>query len=98
MWLLLPIGAANSEPPTPVTFRALLDTGAQCTCIAPNLVAMLGLSSVGVGSLIPANGEPVDADRYVLNMAVPVAIQDAGVYGAGKTLHVMELHLSACTL
>lgn len=51
---------------------------------------------MGIGLLIPASGELIQADRYLLNISVPVTIPtdpdgDAVFYGAGKTLHVLEL-------
>lgn len=52
------------QDPMPATFRTLLDTGAQCTCVAPNLIAALNIDSAGVGFLIPANGEPLLSNQY----------------------------------
>ena len=54
-------------------FTALVDTGAQKTLISQNVIDGLGAVSSGISHIMPASGEPIQVDLFVLNIAVPVS-------------------------
>lgn len=54
-------------------FAALLDTGAQFTSVSPKVQQEMGLEPVGVGSMIPANGEVISTPKFHVRIDIPVA-------------------------
>lgn len=88
---------ADGEPPkNNDTWRALLDTGAQCTLVSPRVVSRLQVPSTSVGAFTPANGEPVETDIYRLSISVPVRLgplddPSAATFSSGSTVDVMLL-------
>lgn len=87
--------AAGQSVPPPVQIRALIDTGASCTCIDPSVPQRLGLAPTGVAPMhTPSTGEqPHTANQYdvslvllhpTLNMTlhtVPVAESQLAIQG-----------------
>ena len=62
--------AAGQSVPSPLVIRALVDTGASCTCIDPNVLKSLGLSPTGSVSVhTPSTGsQPVNQDQYDVSL------------------------------
>lgn len=58
--------AAGQAVPQPVLIRALVDTGASCTCIDPNILSSLELTPTGsIPVHTPSTGNnPVNQDQY----------------------------------
>lgn len=65
--------AAGQPLSPPVPIRALLDTGAGCTCVDPGVLAALKLTPTGSVSIVtPTTGtQPVDCDQYDVGLAIP---------------------------
>lgn len=65
--------AAEQPIPTPVPIRALVDTGASCTCIDPSVLAALDLTPTGqVGLNTASSGQtPHSADQYDVGFVIP---------------------------
>ena len=61
---------AGQSVPTPIVIRALVDTGASCTCIDPNILVSLGLSPTGSVSVhTPSTGnQAVNQDQYDVSL------------------------------
>lgn len=66
---------AKQRIPTPEKIRALLDTGASCTCIDPSVLKALGIPPTGNVLLnTPSTGsEPHTANVYDVSLAIPGA-------------------------
>lgn len=64
--------------PAAVTIRALVDTGASCTCVDPGVFLALGLSPVGSVSVItPSTGNtPHQASQYDIGLMIPPSRTD----------------------
>jgi hypothetical protein len=62
--------------PPLVPIRALIDTGASCTCLDPSVLATLKLSPTGSVSVnTPSTGlTPHTADQYDIGLAIPNGI------------------------
>ena len=62
--------AAGQSIPSQVVIRALVDTGASCTCIDPNILTSLGLSPTGsVPVHTPSTGnQAVNQDQYDVSL------------------------------
>jgi predicted aspartyl protease len=87
--------AAASQPlPNPVVIKALVDTGASCTCVDPGKVAPLGLTATGSTPMhtpstgtVPHLAANYDVSFYVITAAnLPVFRLD--------TVSVVESSLS----
>jgi len=65
--------AADEAVPTPVPIRALLDTGASCTCVDPSVLQALSLTPTGSVSVnTPSTGTtPHIADQYDVALIIP---------------------------
>jgi hypothetical protein len=65
--------AAGQAIPNAVPIRALVDTGASCSCIDPSVLAALALTATGSVSLrTPSTGsQPHDFDQYDVGLAIP---------------------------
>ena len=70
---------ANIPIPPPQTIRALVDTGASCTCMDPMIFIALSLQPTGsIPMLTPSTGStPIDADTYDVGIVVPSGNQPA---------------------
>ncbi len=64
--------AAKQPVPDGVVTRALVDTGASCTCIDPTVLAQLNLSATGkVAMMTPSTGpQPQMADQYDVGVSI----------------------------
>ncbi len=65
--------AANQTPPLPVPVRALIDTGASCTCVEPSILQQLQLTPTGQGLVYtPTTGAtPVACAQYDIGILIP---------------------------
>lgn len=70
---LAALTAASQPVPSPVPIRALVDTGASCTCIDPSVLQSLGLQPTGTVSVnTPSTGAtPHTADQYDVGLVIP---------------------------
>jgi hypothetical protein len=66
---------ANLPVPNPVPVRALVDTGASCTCIDPSVLSALQLSPTGTANIqTPSTGQtPVVVPQYDVSLVIPGA-------------------------
>jgi hypothetical protein len=64
--------AAKLPIPPPVQIRALIDTGASCTCIDPSVPQRLGLAPTGAAPLhTPSTGgQPHVANQYDVSLVL----------------------------
>lgn len=67
------LSAANQPIPEFVAIRALVDTGASCTCIDPTALASLALPATGtVSMLTPSTGAtPHSMDQFDVSIVIP---------------------------
>lgn len=86
---------AGQPIPKPVPIRALVDTGASCTCIDTAILKGLGLSPTGSALLMtPTTGAtPHAADQYDVGLLIPPAAPHHLPYVLG-TLPVTASDLS----
>jgi len=65
----------GQEPPQPILIRALIDTGASCTCIEPSVLETLQLTPKGqVPTYTPSTGaSPHQCDQYDISLFIPGA-------------------------
>jgi hypothetical protein len=65
----------GQEPPLPILVRALIDTGASCTCVEPSVLEALELTSKGqVPTYTPSTGtSPHQCDQYDISLLIPGA-------------------------
>ena len=85
--------ASGHPVPNPVQVRALVDTGASCTCIDPSVLASLGLSPTGVAAIhTPSTAQkPHSANQY----DVSLVLLHPKLSLTFHTVPVVEAHLSA---
>jgi hypothetical protein len=81
--------AAGQQPPSIQTFRALIDTGAQGTCITATVAKAIGLIPLGKKSVIGVSG--VQSHNYYL---FNVGFLIGGPVGPNKTM-AGQIHLFA---
>lgn len=69
------LAAAGHEVPAPSSVRALVDTGASCTCVDPAVLKALDLSARGSVSVhTPSTGSALhQADEYDVSLIIPGA-------------------------
>ena len=69
----LALTGAKQAVPNAVRIRALVDTGASCTCIDPTVVTTLGLTPTGQTPMsTPSTGTtPHIADSYDVSLLIP---------------------------
>ena len=58
------LGATNMQP-----FRALIDTGANCSCISKDVIDALGLMPIGKVPMRSAS-HLIEADQYIVDLGV----------------------------
>ena len=65
--------AAGQPVPKAIPIRALIDTGASCTCLDPSILEGLSLTPTGVVSVnSPTTGEtPHQADQFDVALFIP---------------------------
>jgi len=73
---------AGMPLPAPQNVRALVDTGASCTCIDPMVFTALGLQPTGsMPMLTPSTGPiPIDADTYDVGIIIPNGQQQGLIF------------------
>jgi hypothetical protein len=61
--------------PAPITIRALIDTGANCSAVDPSVIFPLGLTPTGTAQVItPSTGmQPHTAPQYDIMLVIPGA-------------------------
>jgi len=64
---------ASQPVPKAVEIRALVDTGASCTCVDPTVLRSLSLTPTGIVSVnTPSTGAtPHSANQYDVGLAIP---------------------------
>lgn len=74
--------AAQQPLPQPVSIRALVDTGASCTCIDPSVLQSLQLTPTGSASMhTPTTGAiPAAADQYDVGLAIFAATNQVPLF------------------
>ena len=74
--------AAQQPIPGPVTIRALVDTGASCTCVDPAVLTSLQLTPTGSTTMhTPSTGAaPATADQYDVGLAIYAAANQAPLF------------------
>jgi len=79
--------------PTPVLVRGLIDTGASCTAVDPQVIADLGLEPRGTISIVtPSTGTGSHTcNQY--DVALVFLMHPGGVHVKSLTLPVIESHL-----
>jgi hypothetical protein len=86
--------AAKKEPPKRVSIRALIDTGASCTCIDPKVAERLDLDITGRSPMNTAStgDTPVEANQYDVSLLIPHTSPDEYAFYL-PTIPVAEMEL-----
>jgi hypothetical protein len=84
-----PYGPGTQIPPTFTPFPALIDTGANTTCISRQVVQAVGLQSIGMTQMVSAT-QTIAAPVYLVDLLLPFG--NAGLLQQG--IHVMEFQVS----
>lgn len=63
---------SNTRQTSSSRFRALLDTGAQCTQISQRVVDEVGLASTGSRTIVGIEGNPFNTPGYLITLDLPV--------------------------
>jgi len=110
---LLALVAAKRPVPTMVQIRALIDTGATCTCVDPSVLKQIGSTPTGKALVhTPTTaGVPQQVDQHDISLAIPGATPSTpplAVPTLAVTEHVLAVQgiqaligrdvLSACLL
>lgn len=87
---LLALEADGQPAPESQNIRALIDTGASCTCIDPTVLAALGLQPTGKALMTtPSTGAiPAEADTYDVCIFIPAP---------GNQQPLIKAVISVCT-
>ena len=81
-----PVG--TTDPDSMLGYDALLDTGAQGTLSSSKVVDKVGLIPIGRSTLVPANGQPIEVDKFRAVIGIGV------VYRKIRQLYQHEMDLS----
>ena len=86
--------AASQPVPNTIKVRALLDTGASCTCVHPSFPAALGLTPSGNAELytVSTGDDPEEFDEY--DVSLLVINPTATVAPVIHAFHAMPLYFS----
>lgn len=81
--------------PAAQNVRALVDTGASCTCVDPMVFQALGLQPTGsMPMLTPSTGStPIDAETYDVGIVIPNG-QQQGLVFPNMAVSASELFLA----
>jgi hypothetical protein len=91
-WDVLRRRRARQPIPQPIQVTALLDTGAECSCVDPAIIQRLGVNQSGFGMVgAPAAGGTVGSIRYEVGFTVVHPSGDAKLNYVVPTLDVHEL-------
>jgi hypothetical protein len=66
--------SAGQPTPSPVTVQALVDTGASCTCVDPNVVQQLGIPPTGrvqVHTPSTRQATPHETNQFDVSIFIP---------------------------
>ena len=87
--------AAGQPVPSYVGFRALVDTGASCSCVDPSVIAKLGITPTGTMPVhTPSTGgTPHVLNQYDVSLIIPGPLNAAP--HIVNTLPISETHLLA---
>jgi len=69
---------AGQSVPNAVRVRALIDTGASCSCVDPKVLESLGIQPTGrekVHTASTAEQKPHETNQYDIGLAIPNGIQ-----------------------
>ena len=86
--------AAGQTPPPPVTGTFMIDTGASCTCVDPDLISGLGIQPTGkTGIRTPSTQAGVAhfCDQYDVSLFIPGTANVAGHFVSA--LPIITTHL-----
>jgi hypothetical protein len=89
---------AHQPVPQPLEFSALIDTGAEITCVDSAVAAAIGLRHTAVAfafANIPATGGQAPAPRYDVGLTVLHPSGAAQLHLVEKQLLVLEVPLAA---
>lgn len=69
------ISAPGTPTVQPISYRGLLDTGAQGTMISRKVVDEVSLQASGHRRITPVTGDPFIADKYRIRLDIPIDSQ-----------------------
>lgn len=86
---------AGATVPPLVPMRAMIDTGASCTCVDPSIITALSLTPSG--AQLPMNtgssgSTPFDADQYDVSLLIPASSTQYAAFRRA-TIPVAEMPL-----
>ena len=62
---------------TEPNYRGLIDTGAMCTLVSPQVIKDLQASAYGKSSYISANGQIQETEKYILSVSLRFQADDS---------------------
>lgn len=88
--------AANQTVPPSIPTRALVDTGASCTCVDPTILNQLGITPTGTAHVhTPTTGAaPATASQFDVSIVIIFGTPPRLLYG-NHTIAVVESDLTA---
>ena len=75
--IIITVALSRGPGESPLTFEALVDTGAQVTAISPKVVKSLQLVPTGPLGLTVASGESVGTFQYRARVDIPIGYTEA---------------------
>ena len=82
------LAAAGQDAPPVISVRALVDTGASCTCVDPSVLQALQLPPTGsVAVHTPSTGAPHQTQQYDVSIIIP----GAGIHHLPLTLDAIPV-------
>jgi predicted aspartyl protease len=84
---------AKAEVPAPISVRALVDTGASCTCVDPQVIKSLGLSPLGTAQVHTPTTKGTAQNCGVYDAAIIIRSTNGNL--SIGTLPIVETHLSS---
>jgi len=84
--------SAGSQPPSDLSARALIDTGASCTAVDAAVINRLELSPTGITSIVTPStgGTPHRCNEYDISLWLV-----SGVHSVRRTIPIVETNLAA---
>ncbi len=83
---------AKQPMPDPIKIRALVDTGASCTCVDPKVLEGLGLTPTGTTTVVTAGGVPEERSQFDIGLVIPGS-NSADSLLIERTIPVVATHL-----
>jgi hypothetical protein len=86
--------AAGQTVPAPINVQALVDTGATCTCVDPQVLKDLSLSPNGSATMItPSSGDhPIVVNQYDVSLVIPASQNQPPLFHANIPVVESKLH------